>query len=164
MNFIGIDPGASGGIAIITANNYAPWVHKMPDTPRELADMLSWDRPVRVIVERVGPARGRDGRQQGVSSAFTFGQNFGQILGVLAALKLPHELVTPVTWQREFGLVMKGETNQTVKKNKHKAEASRLFPGVKVTHAVADALLLAEWLRRRESNRIRDQLTEEHHA
>jgi len=28
--------------------------------------------------------------------------------------------------------------------------AQQLFPAVKVTHAIADALLIAEWLRRSE--------------
>jgi hypothetical protein len=46
---------------------------------------------------------------------------------------------------------IKGET-RTAKKNRHKDLAQRLFPKVKVTHAIADALLLAEWLRRREGH------------
>jgi hypothetical protein len=37
------------------------------------------------------------------------------------------------------------------KKALHKERAQALFPGVRVTHALADALLLAEYARRLEA-------------
>jgi len=87
--------------------------------------------------------------KQGVSSTFKFGQNFGTLLGILAALGIPHERITPGKWQKEFGLIRR-DKNETIteKKNRHKARAQELFPAVRVTHAVADALLIAEFCRR----------------
>lgn len=38
--------------------------------------------------------------KQGVSSCFSFGQTYGTILGVLAALGIPTKLVTPQAWQK----------------------------------------------------------------
>ena len=38
--------------------------------------------------------------RQGVSSTFSTGQGFGMWRGILAALRLPYEIVTPATWTR----------------------------------------------------------------
>jgi hypothetical protein len=154
MRFIGLDPGVSGGVAIIDDGDVR--AYSMPTTPQELADLLRGLGSARTVCERVGAARGRDGRKQGVSSAFTFGVSYGTSLGVLAALRIPHELVTPAVWQKEFGLVASGNNNLTAKKNAHKAAAARLFPSLRIIHATADALLLAEWLRRRETRDARE--------
>jgi hypothetical protein len=51
---------------------------------------------------------------------------------------------------------VKDETS-TEKKNRHKAAAVRLFPGVKVTHKVADAILIAEFARRTWTAHIRSR-------
>lgn len=152
--FIGIDPGANGGIAFLQDDHAE--AHKMPETAGELAWLLSqWDIDYAwCATEQVGPSRGQDdGRRQGVTSAFTFGRRFGEVLGVLAALSVKHELVHPSKWQREFDLVGKGKTG-TEKKNNHKAVAQRLFPALKVTHALSDALLIAEWCRRNRGSEV----------
>lgn len=41
---------------------------------------------------------------QGVKSVFTFGESLGAIKGVLESLGINYFLVTPKTWQDEFGL------------------------------------------------------------
>lgn len=142
MIYIGIDPGASGGIGVATPLGDVA-AHKMPDTPHELADLIrsytlrnSLTKPFAVL-ERVASFPG-----QGVSSTFKFGANFGMIQGVLAAVGIPYELVSPGVWQKAMGCLTKGDKNVT------KAAAQRMFPGIRVTHAVADALLLAEYARR----------------
>jgi hypothetical protein len=142
MIFLGIDPGASGGVAVLDDGEY--WLcAKMPDTPHELARLLRevTDDPAGAeafaVVERVSAMPG-----QGVSSTFKFGASFGLIQGVLAAVGIPYELVSPGVWQKAMGCLSKGDKNVT------KAAALRRFPQVKVTHAVADALLLADFARR----------------
>ena len=60
----------------------------------------------------------------------------------LIAAGIPFETVTPAKWQGAMGCRTKGDKNVT------KRKAQDLFPGVKVTHAIADALLIAEWGRR----------------
>lgn len=142
---LGIDPGASGGIAWINWSEsdgrlYGVKAHKMPETPRDLAELLDGYTDtygLSAVIERVSSRPG-----QGVSSTFKFGANFGMLQGVLAALEIPYDLVTPTVWQKAMGCLSGGDKNRT------KAAAQRLFPSLKITHATADALLLAEYGRR----------------
>ncbi len=141
--FLGIDPGKGGGIAFSCCE--AMEAHKMPETAHDLAELLGKSGlSVLAILERVQamPPTLR-GRRQGVSSAFKFGTNFGMIQGVLAALQIPYEFVTPTVWQRAMGCLTKGD------KNVSKAKAQQLFPHLKIIHATADAVLLAEYGRRK---------------
>jgi hypothetical protein len=88
------------------------------------------------------------GREQGVKSAFTFGQNYGHLIMALIAAGIPFERVTPRKWQGEFGLLKKPGETDTQKKNRHKQRAAELFPTFRMTHAIADACLIAEYCRR----------------
>ena len=150
---IGIDPGKSGGIAWIRkALTTVGMVgcQKMPPTAADIADALQeFDLTLaRVAVEQIGV--GIPGRR-GSQGMAKLNRNYGTILGVLAGLRIPHETVTAGKWQKAFGLTRTSKTEtQTAKKNRHKAKAQQLFPKLKITHATADALLIAEWLRRRE--------------
>jgi len=153
MLHIGIDPGQSGGIAYVDSDDMPKaFAMKMPVTERDIWDALhSHDGlDVRFFVEKVGPARGKDGRKQGVSSAFKFGQGYGFLRGCIIADGFDE--VAPTKWQKEFGLVFPASMGLTPtdKKNRHKAKAQQLFPHLKITHAIADALLIAEWARRQK--------------
>lgn len=136
--FVGIDPGKAGGIAFIFGNG-GHTAMKMPETPQELAQLIREHRTEETwaYVERVSSSP-----QQGVVSAFTFGRGYGAILGVLAALEIPYDLVTPGVWQKAMGCLTRGN------KNVSKSRAAAMFPSFKVTHWSADALLLAEYCRR----------------
>lgn len=88
--------------------------------------------------------------KQGVSSMFSFGVNFGFIQGVLMAFGMPYELVTPQKWKKEFSV--------TAEKNTSIEVAKRLFPNAdlmrtsrckKENDGIAEALLLAEYARRK---------------
>ena len=78
----------------------------------------------------------------GSVGAFAFGKSYGSILTALAAARIPTTLVSPQRWQAAMGCRTKGD------KNVSKAEAQRLVPKLRVTHATADALLIAEYGRR----------------
>ena len=78
---IGIDPGASGGIAFIPDNNPAKaWAVKMPETLADLwheLDSLEWAHNLNNMhccLEKVHSMPG-----QGVASSFKFGQGFGHL-------------------------------------------------------------------------------------
>ena len=58
------------------------------------------DEEVVVVVEQVNAMPG-----QGVTSMFNFGQTFGAIKGVCAALELPIFLVRPSKWKKHFELI-----------------------------------------------------------
>ena len=62
----------------------------------------------------------------------------------LCAATIPYEEVTPQKWQKALGCRTGGD------KNVSKARAQALFPLQNITHAIADALLLAEYCRRLE--------------
>ena len=80
--------------------------------------------------------------KQGVASSFKFGRNFGNLEGLLTGSKIPFDYVTPQKWQKELGCLSHGDKNVT------KSKAQRLFPHLKITHAIADALLIMEYCRK----------------
>lgn len=140
---IGIDPGASGGIAFIPDNNPAKaWAVKMPET---LADLWELFEPfcgdsfysTHCCLEKVHSMPG-----QGVASSFKFGQGFGHLEMALTAARIPFTYVTPQKWQKEMQCLTGGD------KNVSKSRAQQLFPHIKISHALADAILIAEFCRR----------------
>ena len=134
----GIDPGASGGAAFLGENGKRITAFKMPSTPYELFSLLRRFRKAEFIyLEKVNAMPG-----QGVVSTFKFGVSYGIIQGILAGLSIPYDFVTPHTWQKKLGCLTGGNKNIT------KAKAQSLFPKAEtdvrgITHAVADAMLLA---------------------
>lgn len=137
MIVLGVDPGQSGAIVRISQSG-AIECCKLCDTEREISDWLfTVGNPCHAFIERVAARPG-----QGVSSMFKFGQGYGTVRGLLTALRIPFEEVTPQKWQKEMGCLSKGDKRVT------RARAQQLFPNVKVTHSIADALLIAEWGRR----------------
>lgn len=140
--FIGIDPGLSGGIAVIFSDGSAPVVHKMPETERDVWDCINEWSGCNYATPRAAIEAVHAMPKQGVTSTFTFGKGYGALRMALTAAAIPFRDVTPRTWQKELGCLTGGD------KNVSKAKAQQLFPSIKITHAIADALLIAEWLRR----------------
>ena len=138
MAVLGIDPGKSGALALVD-NVGAKYTFKLSNTERDVWDCLKEWKPYIecAYLERVSAMP-----RQGVSSTFKFGTSYGFLRGVLVALEVPFEAVTPAKWQRAMSCLTKGDKNVT------KSRAQELFPEVKVTHAIADALLIAEYGRR----------------
>ena len=140
MVFIGIDPGVGGGIAAVSDDGVVIVTHKMPTTDRDVLDVvIGIGGSSRAMLEFV-----RSSPQMGVTSAFTFGSGYGRLRMALVAVGIPFDEVTPLTWQKALGCRTHGD------KNVSKGRAQELFPTVTVTHAIADALLIAEYARRVE--------------
>lgn len=151
MIYIGIDPGISGGIAALTDQGLVIAVQKMPATIRDVLTVFQFyarraevEGPCRAMLERVGVMPG-----QGNVSGFTFGKGVGHLEMALTAAEIPFDQPTPRTWQAAIGVIY-GHKNlsDTAKKNIAKRRAQQLFPREDVTHAIADALLIAEYCRR----------------
>lgn len=142
ITVIGIDPGKSGGIAWI--NSDGPRVEKMPETLADLWDLVSHivndsamiyrHNEFKAYIEQV-----HSSPQMGVKSAFTFGNGFGHLEMALTASNIPFERIRPQKWQSAMGCMTKGD------KNVSKRRAQELFPSMKITHATADAMLIAEY-------------------
>jgi crossover junction endodeoxyribonuclease RuvC len=131
---LGIDPGWSGGAALLTAEgahvsdyNFSRMTEA--DIIESISDILYPDMVC--YIEKVGPMP-----KQGVVSVFKFGQIYGLLRG-LCISRIRTIEVLPQVWQKSLGCLTHGD------KNVSKAAAQRLFPGMKITHATADALLIA---------------------
>lgn len=138
---IAIDPGVSGGVAIGVDS---PVLHPMPETVHDLAELIrcaqeSADYPAEAHVELVG---GFIGHNQPGSRMFTFGQSFGRIEGVLAALQVPTHLHRPQKWQALLGIGNGSGMPKHKWKAKLKQKAQQLYPQLKITLTTADAALL----------------------
>jgi len=143
MITIGVDPGANGGIAVIDEKGNA-YAEKIPETLQDLFELLNsysvgYDRNCRAYLEQV-----HSSPQMGVKSAFSFGNSFGHLEMALTACGIPFERVRPQVWQKALGCLTKGNKNIT------KTKAQEMFPSIKVTHAIADSLLIAEFGRRQK--------------
>lgn len=148
---VGIDPGVHGAVAVLYDNGPAVWnLPTVKDGKRNAIDVYALGTELatlpsddcHVFCERVW-ARNNEGR----AGAFSFGRAYGTILGLLAALSLPHDLVVPSVWTKYMGVLPD--------KDARRAAASRLFPSLaadmklKSDEHKADALLIAEYGRRR---------------
>lgn len=138
---VGIDPGQGGGVSYFSPDKKIVHVIKMPETEKDIVDALSNPDDdsviVLVMIEAVHSMPG-----QGVASSFKFGRGYGFLRGVITALEIPLEQVTPQKWQK----VMECRTHGD--KNISKARAQQMWPKLRITHATADALLIGEYARR----------------
>ena len=145
--FIGIDPGALGAMAVLDSD---------VGTRLVLCDYAEYD-------EELSRYAGRDDvfavvedvhamPMNGCKGNFMLGWSLGRIQQLVEHHGIPHQLVKPQAWQREFGI-----SNKDKSKAQSVAVAKRLFPGedlrrtpkcTKDHDGSADALLLAEWGRR----------------
>lgn len=148
MIAIGIDPGKSGAMAVITTdeNNKPFRIRVIPFEETAYRDLIATCVDARVVccLEKVGAMPG-----QGVVSMFNFGRNLGLIEGLLQANKIAYQLVPPQTWKKEFTLSSDKQSSIDVCK--------RLFPHTnllatprsrKESDGMAEALLMAEYARR----------------
>ena len=121
MIIIGIDPGISGAISIVENKEVydTPTMIDGKKNKRQInsaqvtniiKERLNHDKEVIVVVEHVNAMPG-----QGVTSMFNFGQSFGVIKGICAALSLPIYFVRPTKWKKHFNLI---KTNKDASRTK----------------------------------------------
>ena len=124
MKILGIDPGLSGAIAILEKKKVLN-LFDMPVMPEgkknkkqlnsaQLVNIIRensiGDEEIAVVVEQVNAMPG-----QGVTSMFNFGQTFGAIKGVCAALNLPIFFVRPSKWKKYFELINSSKDSSRTK-------------------------------------------------
>lgn len=148
---VGIDPGASGALAFFNPDAGTLDIIDMPTvevkrgakmkreiSPQILAAIVAGHKPTVAIVEKVGAMPG-----QGSSSMFQFGRGVGMVEGVLAALHIQTDYVTPQQWQKAV--------NARDGKDGNRQRAAELFPAYahlfarKKDDGRADAALMAWW-------------------
>lgn len=148
--FVGIDPGASGGIGYVDTLRPTPFAVAMPKTERDIVLALKFEQDSFAVIEAVHSMPG-----QGVASSFKFGGSYFGLRMALIANGIPFEAVTPQRWQKAMGIVSKKGETKTQHKNRLKARCQELFPGLEVTLATCDAVLLAEYARRLKNGELK---------
>ena len=142
-----IDPGASGGVAILAKHQVgevqtfpAIQLHPIPADPAELADLIPFGSII--FIEKVPPFVGRIIPS---SAAFKLGKSCGWLEGWAAGRQHRVILVSPQTWQAGLGIA-KGKLMQGQWKSALKAEASRRYPDLSgLTLKTSDALLILDY-------------------
>lgn len=153
---IGIDPGLSGGIAVLRMDGSVVDVCKMPPTPQDILDYLRryftstmFGSGVVCYIEKVGLGM----PSQSSKATATFARHCGHLEMALLALGISTNDVTPNKWEKYFQLGSSKGYSKTEWKNKLKAKSQQLFPKERITLAVCDALLIAEYGRKQETGK-----------
>lgn len=171
MIIIGIDPGLTGAMALLTAAGLQDCLDipvmqrgtgagsvKNQVNAAALDEILrSWSadhdkNEIMVMIEnqrpmpavRETPGQGKGFRiTQGSASIFSLGLTAGMIEGVVVARGLRHELVEPAEWKKALKLSAKGADKKAVAR----AMATRLYPNAPLhrvkDHNRAEAILIA---------------------
>ena len=107
INFIGIDPGASGALAVISSD-FSPSAVLDYDRESCSAHIRGLAKtPTIAFIEHVHAMP-----KNGAVSMFNFGANFGWWKGLLDGCEIPFVMVDPKKWQNHFGLVKKTPTDK----------------------------------------------------
>ena len=145
--FIGIDPGKNGGVGVINdIDRYKDYISfRCPKTSQEMAMKLMSAIPekvsltdVSVYIEHVHAMPGN-----GVVSMFSFGQNLGQWEGILGSFELDVQYVSPRTWMNHYDC--KPNMDKKERKRYLRGIAEKLFPNIKMTFNISDAVLIANY-------------------
>ena len=162
MIIFGIDPGVSGAICVLKEGKILE-VYEMPTmidgkknkrqvngaevTNILLKDLNNEDK-AKVVVEHVTAMPG-----QGVTSMFNFGQSFGVLKGICAALKLPIYLVRPVKWKKYFNLIKTNKDASRTKVIEIFPYISSKIPREKDSNK-ADSILIAKYFEKTQNTWI----------
>lgn len=148
MNFIGIDPGLKGGIAVLFPSGECR-ATEMPLKLQHLDIQNIWNAmPADIknsfcVIEQL-----LEMPYQGVKATTKSAVNYGKVLAALELMGISYQIVHPSKWKKQFQLIGKSKYESA-------AVAKRLFPNMEFVTArgrlmdgMAEALLLAEYARR----------------
>ena len=155
MLIIGIDPGISGSICFFEDGKILD-VIEMPTmtdgkkNKRQVNGSQIYNeistridkveiKNIRIVIEQVSAMPG-----QGVTSMFNFGQSFGVIKGVCAAMQLPIYFVRPAKWKKHFDLINSQKDSSRVKAIEMFPKFSSMLSRKKDANK-ADAILIANY-------------------
>jgi len=153
---MGQDPGITGAMAVLDdAGNVLDVTAMRPNMTdvEAVAVAVHYCKTYPLLAsfcEKVGYIGKKGDRKtgDGGKGAFTFGDVTGLIRGAILARGVKVYRPRPAIWQMHMGCLTGGN------KNVSKEKAIELFPHTKMTHSIADALLIAEHGRRRLLERM----------
>lgn len=124
--YLGFDPGKKGHMCLYNAS-YSGYKHyplfdgnRLNREMLEVLEKLSKTYTMMAVVEQVHSMP-----HQGVASTFSFGTNYGMLIGMLETLGIPYTTVTPGKWQKYICEAVDKASNP---KQMHYNAARRLFP------------------------------------
>lgn len=154
---IGVDPGITGGVVALSDDGKILEKYTMPSVAG-LIDIAAFADLFREFTKgyavHVFMEQAQSFPKQGVASSFNYGRGFGNLEGVLGALRIARTLVRPHVWTK---VIHAGLQKELPAKEKSKLALTRLFPDVdlrasercrKQHEGMMDALLIAEYGRR----------------
>ncbi len=157
---VGVDPGKDGALCALAEERFPsylavlpmPLIHGAKRDAYDLAKILDWlSGADHVFVEKLQPMPLKKG---GTIANYNRGYCTALFETACTALKRPLTLVRPQEWQREMFAGSPGDDT----KQRSILVAMRLFPGFDLRRTerccgphdgIADALLIAEWGRRK---------------
>lgn len=128
-NLIGIDPGKDGGLAAryqdgrIEVEPMIEGVIGLLDYFNEVSNFGK--TPTFIFIEKAQAMHGN-----GVTSTFTYGTHWGELLAAVKFSKIPYELIPPAVWCK----VMHAGCSGDRPKEKSKEVAARLFPDLSLVN------------------------------
>lgn len=156
MRFImGVDPGTRGGISIVSQHGCTYMAISMQKmTCRDIVDtVIEFNRNYSIIsctIEDVGCVMlpfTKSSPIVALKPTAKLNYSYGLLVGCINTLKIPLQRVRSKAWQNELSC-NKTKSKKSDMKKITKAKAQELFPDTKITHDIADALLIAEYGRR----------------
>lgn len=167
---LGIDPGHDGGLALLNIEADNVFVRVMPKhkaqiigyrgrkaikskTSIDVSGLVTWIRSCQMqydvslcALESVHSISG-----QGITSAFSFGKGYGEVIGVLTALDIDVRYVEPQVWKQVILPNTEKDKQAAISWCQQTYPNVNLLmtPRAKVPHdGVADALCICEYGRR----------------
>jgi len=159
-SFLGVDPGAKGGLAILREDGSAI-AFEMPDTPLQLAQLFQKHIiPAQIDHTIIEALHARPGN--GSIATFKLGRSCGLIIGMLELAGIKYDEMQPRSWQKSLGITARykppkvrgalinypPEETYDQFKRRLLATSLKLFPRMPLTLSTCDSVLIAEVCRR----------------
>jgi Holliday junction resolvasome RuvABC endonuclease subunit len=151
-NYLGIDPGKSGAIAIINEDGLLIHVTDTPMVGKEynlgaINDLVAKHEITFAVIEQQ-QVFGKEGRK----TAFTIGFGYGLLLMALESNKIPHAEIRPPAWKKSLTLLKKEKADSVRLAQKLFPTGEFVTPRGALKDGRAEACLIAEYARRMNLN------------
>jgi crossover junction endodeoxyribonuclease RuvC len=149
MIVLGIDPGLSGGLAIVKYGHARVLLYAgdIPTTGEKakrrvqigaVLDLLAKYKPTHAVIERAQAMP-----DQGASSGFNYGRAVGSLEACVQGMQIPLTIIESSAWKKFHGLIKSEKENS-------RQRAIMLYPGAtffsrKLDHNRAEAALIADY-------------------
>ncbi len=144
--YMGVDPGLSGGVAIVSEDGVSAITFAMPKTYLEILQLLqclNMGKLMFAILEKV-----HAGLSFGRKASFTFGHNVGHLEMALHASGIPWDSTSSGKWMRKMNCLTGGDKAVTRQKAQQMFPRAETVGTTRLTDKVCEALLIAEYCRK----------------